>query len=328
MLDKYKIHSLINISIKLFLPAILVLAGLGFSIGNLSNYSPSMVDYYAQLSKKISLTDQSNLPINQVFAIFDSEATISNANLTYSIEKFWTSNINFLNHTESTSSHLFLDIVRISVIDLAFFWRILLILLTLGIFIYTMATSKNTKEILKSLQKIILKIVMYTTGHIFIQFISIYLGYVVLNKYNIFTPLYSNSELANYTIQPILYLILSLYGPVGLILLFFCFINLLIFLTQYFGIFANNEVQNVLINRSILKRSYNSKPKNIRQKIMQIAKVQKFNSEYNSNFNNFTRFSTNLPTNKDFAFDYLGIEESKNKSNLATIIDFHERDIP
>jgi hypothetical protein len=101
------------------------------------------------------------------------------------------------------------------------------------------------------------------------------------------------------------------------------FITLLIwfviFVLKYFRVFKNHELQNVFINQYINKRSYKSKIKTVRQKIEDIKKIQKYNQIYNSNYNNFTKYSTNLPTNKDFTFDYLEIQEYNNKNSLATL---------
>jgi hypothetical protein len=116
-------------------------------------------------------------------------------------------------------------------------------------------------------------------------------------------------------ITPVLFIILIIFG-----------FWLVLFVLRYFRIFENNSVQNVLINSFINKRGYSAKPQTIRQKIMELRKVQQYNIKYNSNYNNFTKYNTNLPTNKDFAFDYLSIEESNNKSKLATIINTHEGD--
>jgi ABC-type multidrug transport system fused ATPase/permease subunit len=101
------------------------------------------------------------------------------------------------------------------------------------------------------------------------------------------------------------------------------FITLLIwfviFILKYFRVFKNHELQNVFINQYINKRGYKSKTKTVRQKIEDIKKIQKYNQTYNSNYNNFTKFSTNLPTNKDFTFDYLEIQEYNKKNRLATL---------
>lgn len=103
-----------------------------------------------------------------------------------------------------------------------------------------------------------------------------------------------------------------------MILLCFC-AWILCFLLRYFRVFANHKVQNVLINSFIYKRSYKPKSKTIRQKIDNIKKIQEYNKTYNSNYNNFTKYSTNLPTNKDFTFDYLEIQEYNNKNRLASL---------
>jgi hypothetical protein len=92
-----------------------------------------------------------------------------------------------------------------------------------------------------------------------------------------------------------------------------------IFVLKYFRVFKNHEVENIFINQYINKREYKSKPKTIRQKIEDIKKIQEYNKTYNSNYNNFTKYSTNLPTNKDFTFDYLEIQEYNNKNRLATL---------
>ena len=101
------------------------------------------------------------------------------------------------------------------------------------------------------------------------------------------------------------------------------FVTLLIwatfFVLRYFRVFKNHELQNVFINQYINKRGYKSKPKTVRQKIEDIKKIQKYNQTYNSNYNNFTKFSTNLPTNQDFTFDYLEIQEYNSKNRLAPL---------
>jgi ABC-type multidrug transport system fused ATPase/permease subunit len=91
------------------------------------------------------------------------------------------------------------------------------------------------------------------------------------------------------------------------------------FILRYFRVLKNHELQNVFINQYILKRSYKPKLKTSRQKIEDIKKIQKYNQEYNSNFNNFTKYNTNLSTNNDFTFDYLEIKQYNNKNRLATI---------
>lgn len=92
-----------------------------------------------------------------------------------------------------------------------------------------------------------------------------------------------------------------------------------IFVLRYFRVFKNHELQNIFINQYINKRGYKSKPKTARQKIEDIKKIQKYNQTFNSNYNNFTKFSTNLPTNQDFTFDYLEIQEYNSKNRLATM---------
>jgi hypothetical protein len=98
---------------------------------------------------------------------------------------------------------------------------------------------------------------------------------------------------------------------IGFFLIWFTY-----FILKYFRVFQNHELQNVFINQYILKREYQPQPKTVRQKIKDLQKQREYNKTYNSNYNNFTKYSTNLPTNKDFTFDYLEIQESNNKNRL------------
>ena len=111
----------------------------------------------------------------------------------------------------------------------------------------------------------------------------------------------------------------SVFAPVLIIISVFMGFWLVSFLLRYFRVFNNHGLQNVLIKSFIDKRGYKPKLKTVRQKIEEVKKIQAYNKEYNSNYNNFTKYDTNLPTNRDFTFDYLEIQGYNSKTGLAAL---------
>lgn len=325
MLNKHKIPIIIKIAIRFILPAVIILVGVSNVIALPSTYNSPLNSAYSEISKKATAINGNKAPvINSVFTFLESAKIASKANLEGSFE---TSVNGFTDQMDGKiAATTDIQILKLFFVNLNWLWKIafwlLLLLIIYDSFYYSAGKNAFVNKLISNLFKIVRNTVFTAIG-IFGFFALLYYG---LGQNVIFTRLYKSSELSGYLIYPIFGVLQSLFALVVYILVILFGIWLTLFVLRYFRVFENNSMQNILINRFIHKRGYSTKPQTIRQKIMELRKVQQYNSKYNSNYNNFTKYNTSLPTNKDFAFDYLSIEESNNKSKLATIIAHHKGD--
>jgi hypothetical protein len=325
MLNKHKIPILIKNAIRFVLPVVIILLGVGSVISSPSTYISPLNSACSEISKKATAINGGKAPIiNSIFTFLESTKTASKASLQESFETSINSFTDQMQSKKTASTDI--QIIKLVFVNLNWaynflFW-LLLLLVIYDSFYYSVGKNAFVNKLISNLFKIVRNTVFTAIG-IFGFFALLYYG---LGQNVIFTRLYKSSELSGYLIYPIFGVLQSLFALVVYILVILFGIWLTLFVLRYFRVFENNSMQNILINRFIHKRGYSTKPQTIRQKIMELRKVQQYNSKYNSNYNNFTKYNTSLPTNKDFAFDYLSIEESNNKSKLATIIAHHKGD--
>jgi hypothetical protein len=327
MLDKHKIPNIIKIAIRFVLPLVIVLVGLGTSIGSSSSYVSSLNSSFSEISKKTAAVNGGKASaVNSVFTFLESSKPASKQNLQESFEKTTSYFVDQIQGKKPIVQDFLIQLIKLILVDLNLFWNVTFWLL-LGLVIYdSFHYSAGKNAFVNKLISNLFKIIRNTIAFVVADFAFVALAYYLLGQNIIFTRLYKSSELSEYFIWPLMAVLQSLLAPVFYIIVALFALWLVLFILRYFRVFEDNAIQNVLINKFIHKRSYSAKPQTIRQKIMELRKVQQYNSKYNSNYNNFTKFSTSLPTNKDFAFDYLSIEESSYKSKLATIINVHEGD--
>jgi hypothetical protein len=327
MLDKHKIPNIIKIAIRFILPLVIVLVGFSSSISSVSSYTLPLNSNYSEISKKATAINANRSPaINSVFTFLESNKPATKQNLQESFEKTTNDFVGKMNGKQYVNQDFLIQSIKFILVDLSLVWNAVFWLLLLLVLYDSFHYSAGKNAFVNKLISTLFKVIRNTAVLALCLFGLVVLLYSILGQNIIFNRLYKSSELSEYFIWVILSLLQSLLSPAFYIVAVLFSMWLILFILRYFRVFENNDVQNVLINKFIHKRGYKEKPQTIRQKIMELRKVQQYNDKYNSNYNNFTKFSTNLPTNKDFAFDYLSIEESNHKSRLATIINVREGD--
>jgi hypothetical protein len=322
MKNKNKFQLITEFITRFVLPVTIIFTGLGIAVTNPNSYisSNQTSGFYSQFTSILQAKQLSKTTLSSVFANSNSKdiATKENVAVHYEIQVL--NFIKWLKGEISTSEFLDFEQLKLLVIGMNQLWVIIFYFGLLVLLIDTFVFGKSKNRIINRLiQNIGILIINTTIAATLMIGYMLYTGaFGLFNSLLKIRPQFG--EVNKLITSEFINLYSGLIFPIFIMIFILFLIWLSLIILRYFRVFSNNPLQNVLINSFIHKRAYTAKPKSIRQKIQDFQKIKEYNQKYNSNSNNFTKYNTSLPTNQDFAFDYLGIKEFENKSKLATII--------